>query len=124
VRSIHAYRETITEDPENLAGNNQQIRFVLGQLEYRRGRLENASVEFRLTIALASLAPMETDFYRAWAHVYLARIYRARGERALAKREVEAGLALKSPTLEVPVVWPESSGQETTAAQELKRLAG
>jgi len=123
VRAIHAYREAITEDPENLTGNNQQIRFVLGQLENRRGRLENASVEFRLAIALASLAPMETDFYRAWAHVYLAKIAQKRGDAAGARREAGAGLAMKSPALETLVAWPGSGGRETTAEQELRRLA-
>jgi len=122
VRAIHAYREAITEDPENLAGNNQQIRFVLGQLEYRRGRLENASVEFRLAIALASLAPMETDFYRAWAHVYLAKIALKRGDAAGARREAGAGLAMKSPALETSVAWLDSGRRETTAEQELRRL--
>ena len=74
-------------------------------------------------VALASLAPLETDFYRAWAHVYLAMIAQQRGDAAVARSEAKAGLVLKSPALETPVVWPDSEGRETTAAQELKRLA-
>jgi len=65
---------------------------------------------------------METDFYRAWAHVYLARIARQRGEMANARRVAQAGLAFKTPALETPVLWP-GEARDRSAAEELRRLA-
>ncbi len=117
-----ALTEALAEDPENLTHSGQQIRFVLGQVEFRAGRRTAATASFRLALGLSSLSPVETDFYRAWARVYLARMARQRGEIASAKRHARAGLALKPPALETPVLWP-GEGRERTAAQELRRLA-
>jgi hypothetical protein len=65
---------------------------------------------------------MATDFHRAWARVFRARIALARGDRAAARREIEAGLAMKSPALDSPVAWPDSPDQPTTAASALGAL--
>ena len=117
-----ALAKALTKDPDNVTQNGQQIRFVLGQVEHRRGKRDEAAANFRLAVALTSPAPMETDFYRAWAHVYLARIAMQRSDIATAKRETRAGLALKAPALETPVRWP-GEAWERTAVQELQRLA-
>jgi len=117
-----ALTSALAEDPENLTWNGQQIRFALAQVEYRSGRTNTAAARFREALELSSLSPMETDFYRAWAHVYLARMAKRRGETAFAKRQARAGLALKAPALETPVLWP-GEGRERTAGQELRRLA-
>ena len=114
--------KALAEDPENLASNAQQIRFVLGQIEYHRGRREAAATDFRLATTLVSLAPVETDFYRAWAHVYLGRMAKQRGHLARARSEAKAGLTLKAPALEAPV-WRPDESRETTAGAELRRLA-
>ncbi len=79
--------------------------------------------EFSRALELASLDPMEADFYRAWSRVYRARIEQRRRRPAAARTEAEAGLALKSPALETQVLLDDGSDRVTTAAAELRALA-
>jgi tetratricopeptide (TPR) repeat protein len=115
-------RKALALDPENLAANEQQVRFELGRLRYRMKQYESAFREFARVLTLASLDPMTSDFNRAWARVYRARIEKLRGHRAATRTEAQAGLASKSPALESQVTLPEAPGRATTAAAELRAL--
>ncbi len=115
-------RKALALDPENLAANEQQIRFELGRLRYRMKQYESAFREFGRVLTLASLDPMTSDFNRAWARVYRARIEKLRRHRAATRAEAQAGLASKSPALESQVTLPEAPGRATTAAAELRAL--
>jgi len=115
-------RKALALDPENLAANEQQIRFELGRLRYRMKQYESALQEFARVLTLASLDPMTSHFSRAWARVYRARIEKLRGHRTATRAEAQAGLASKSPALESQVTLPEAPGQATTAAAELRAL--
>jgi tetratricopeptide (TPR) repeat protein len=115
-------RKALALDPENLAANEQQIRFELGRFRYRMKQYESAFREFGRVLTLASLDPMTSDFNRAWARVYRARIEELRGHRAATRAEAQAGLASKSPALESQVTLPEAPGRTTTAAAELRAL--
>jgi hypothetical protein len=112
---------TLELDPEDLAANHQFLHLQVGRLQLRRKEYHAAWQTLNRVLALESLDPMATDLHRAWARVYRARIARARGDRATARREAEAGLAMKCPALETRVAWPLAEN-ETTAAQELQRL--
>ena len=74
-------------------------------------------------LELRALDPTDADFNRAWARVYRARIEKLRGNRAGARAEARAGLALNSPALDTQVTLPEAPGRATTAAAELRALA-
>ena len=115
-------RKALAFDPENLAANEQQIRFELGRLRYRMKQYETAFQEFGRVLTLASLDSMMSDFNRAWARVYRARIEKLRGHGAATRAEAQAGLASKSPALESQVTLPEAPGRATTAAAELRAL--
>jgi tetratricopeptide (TPR) repeat protein len=123
LRSRQSCQQALELDPENLAANHQQIYFELGRLSYRLGLTERAREEFRRALVLRSLAPMSTDFYHAWARVYLARLERRRGHLRASRAEAEAGLALNSPALELRVAWPEQPRRSSTALEELHALA-
>src|SRR5713226_1133871 len=115
-------RKALALNPENLAANEQQIRFELGRLRYRMKQYESALQEFARVLTLASLDPMTSDFNRVWARVYRARIEKLLGHRAALRAEAQAGLASKSPALESQVTLPEAPGRATTAAAELRAL--
>jgi tetratricopeptide (TPR) repeat protein len=122
-RAAEYCRQALALDPENLASNQQQIRFALGRLYDRMNLPERALQEFARVLALDSLDPMESDFNRAWSRVYRARIERRRGRVAAARAEARAGLEMKSPALSTPVAWPEAPGKPSTAAEALQALA-
>jgi hypothetical protein len=117
-----ACEKALALDPENLASNEQQVRFLLGRLRYRQGRLTAAFAEFQRALDLGSLDPIGSDFNRAWSRVYRARIERRRGHLAAARAEAQAGLALRSPALLTPIHWNDAPGP-TTAEAELQRLS-
>ena len=121
-RAAEICQQALAQDPEDLAGNTQRIRFELGRLQYRMKQYTRAKEEFARVLELGSLDPMESDFNRAWAHVYRARIEKLRGRAATARAEARAGLATKSPALDTRVTLPETSGRPTTAAAELRAL--
>ncbi len=122
VRATDACQKALALDQENLARNEQQIRFELGRLYYRMKEYAHASQQFAGVLELGSLDPMGTDFHRAWARVYRARIEKLRGHPAAARAEAQAGLAKRSPALETQVALPEAGGHATTAAAELRAL--
>src|SRR5712692_8749282 len=122
VRATDACQKALALDQENLARNEQQIRFELGRLYYRMKQYAHASQQFAGVLELGSLDPMGTDFHRAWARVYRARIEKLRGHPAAARAEAQAGLAKRSPALETQVALPEAGGRATTAAAELRAL--
>ncbi len=107
-------------DFNNLASNEQLIRFTLGRLSYRRGRLETAFAEFQRALEVSSLDPMESDFYRVWSRVYRAQIERIRGHLAAARAEAEAGLKIDSPALDTVVTWPGSRDLPQSARDALR----
>jgi len=115
--------QALALDPENLAMNEQAIRFEIGRLKYRMKRYERAREEFAQVLTLDSLDPMQSDFNRVWSRAYRARIERRRGHLAAARAEARAGLKIKSPALETRVTLPESPERTTTAAAELQALA-
>ncbi|GEM_PF-1152818 len=121
--AVEICREALALDPHNLAANEQLIHFELGRLHFRRKQHERAMQDFQSVLASASLDPMESDFNRAWARVYRARIEKLRRHPAAARAEAQAGLAMKSPALETQVTLPEAPGRVTTAAAELRALA-
>src|SRR2546425_1272317 len=58
-RAAQICTQALALDPENLASNEQQIRFELGRLLYRGERFTAALPEFERVLALGSLDPME-----------------------------------------------------------------
>jgi tetratricopeptide (TPR) repeat protein len=122
-RAVEAYEKALAADPENLASNEQQIRFALGRLRYGMKQDARAFQEFTRVLALGSLDPMQSDFNRVWSRVYRARIERRRGHLAAARAEAGAGLEIKSPVVETRVTLPESPERTTSAAAELQALA-
>jgi tetratricopeptide (TPR) repeat protein len=122
-RAVESCRRALALDPENLASNEQQIRFALGRLYYRMNLPARALQAFARVLTLGSLDPMESDFYRVWSRVYRARIERRQGHLAATRAEVRAGLETKSPALFTPVAWPETPEKPSTAAEALQALA-
>lgn len=116
------FASAIALDPENLAANHQLYYLQLGRLQFRLQQYDAAAKSLDRALALDSLDPMATDFHRAWARVYRARIALARGDRAAARREANAALAMPSPALETPVAWPDAPGPPATAAGALRAL--
>jgi tetratricopeptide (TPR) repeat protein len=121
-RAIELCKRAIDLDPDDRAANHQQIRFVMGRMLYRAGKLGNAKQELGRVLEQSSLDPMETDFYRAWAHVYRARIAKRRGWVAEAAKEANAGLASKSPAMETKITWPEAPSREMSARAALRAI--
>jgi tetratricopeptide (TPR) repeat protein len=119
---VALFESAIALDAENLAANHQLYYLHLGRLQFRLQQYDAAWKSLDRALALESLDPMATDFHRAWARVYRARIALARGDRAASGRESAAGLAMKSPALETPVAWPDAPGQPSTAADVLRAL--
>ncbi|MBI3664221.1 MAG: hypothetical protein HY234_14380 [Acidobacteria bacterium] len=117
-------RRAIALDPDDVAANQQQIRFVMGRMLYRAGKLAGAKREFGSALERASLEPMDTDFYCAWARVYRARIAQRLGQPAKAAGEAKAGLTSKSPAMETKIAWPEAPSRESSAREALRALAG
>jgi hypothetical protein len=122
-RAIQFARQTLAQDPENLASNEQQTRFLLGQLLDRRGQFAAAFKEFERVLYLGSLDALETDFHHAWAHIYRARILKRRGNLPAARQEARLGLERPSPALDTQVPWSDPPGRLTSAASELRALA-
>ncbi|MBI3671113.1 MAG: hypothetical protein HY237_15200 [Acidobacteria bacterium] len=122
-RALEICQRALALDPENLASNEQQLRFALGRLRYRMKQYAQASKEFEQVLAFGSLDPMASDFNRAWSRVYRARIELRHGHAAAARAEARAGLAMKSPALETRVTWAENRGREISAADELRALS-
>src|SRR3989441_1119189 len=123
-RAAQICTQALALDPENLASNEQQIRFELGRLLYRGERFTAAFPEFERVLALGSLDPMASDLQRAWSRVYRARIESRRGHAAAARAEAQAGLAIKSPPVQTRVSWPDAPARESSAAEELRAMAG
>lgn len=119
---ITLFESAIALDPENLAANHQLCYLQIGRLQFRLQQYIAAAQSLDRALALESLDPMATDFHRAWARVYRARIALARGDRAAARREITAALSLNSPALETPASWPDAHGQPATAAGALRAL--
>jgi tetratricopeptide (TPR) repeat protein len=117
------YEQILAQDAENFAYNEQQFRFQLGRVYYRRKQYSQAMAALERVLEAPSLEPMEAELLRAWARVYRARILRAQGRAAAARAEARAGLTLAAPALDTPVAWPETGGRMSTAREELTRLA-
>ncbi len=123
-RAAQICTQALALDRENLASNEQEIRFELGRLLYRGERFTAAFPEFEKVLPLGSLDSMASDLRRAWSRVYRARIESRRGHVDAARAEAQAGLAIKSPALETRVSWPDAPARESSAAEELRALAG
>jgi len=121
-QAIELCRQAIALDPDDVAAHQQQIRFVMGRMLYRAGKLAEAKREFGSALELASLGAMETDFYRAWAHVYRARIAKRLGQIATAQKEARTALESKSRAMETKIVWPETPRREMTAREALRAI--
>jgi len=119
---IRMFESVIALDPENLAANHQLYYLKIGRLQLRLQQYDAAWKSLDRALALESLNPMATDLHRAWARVFRARAALARGDRAAARREIDAGLALKSPALETPVTWPDTTAQPISADAALRAL--
>ncbi len=122
-RAVEICRKALALDPEDLASNEQQIRFEMGRLYERMSLPAEAMREFSRALARKSLDPMEDDFTRAWSLVFRARIERSQNRLAAARRDAQAGLVTISPALLTPVSWPEAPEKTTTARAELEALA-
>ncbi len=120
--AIGLCRQALALDPSDLAHNQQQIHFELGRLRYRAGELEPAWREFGRALRPSSLDPPASDLYRAWAHVYRARIAQRQGKTTAAHAEARSGLALNSPALDTQVDWAKAPGQFDRARHELEAL--
>ncbi len=121
-RLMGVYESAVSLDPENLAANHQFYYLQIGRLQWRLKDYDAAWKTLDRVLALESLDPMATDLHWAWARVYRARIALARGDKATARREAEAGLAMQCPALETQIAWPEAPEKGTTAADELRAL--
>ena len=119
---IALFKSAIALDGENLAANHQLYYLQIGRLQLRLKQYDAAWESLDRALALESLDAMATDFHRAWARVYRARVALVRGDRTAARREAGTGLALKSPALETPVAWPEAPEKRATAADALRAL--
>jgi len=115
LRALHA-------DPDDTAGNRQMILFQLARLLYRQGKLAQARKEFQAVLEQNSLDTMDTDFYRAWAHVFRARAAKRTGQTTEAVKEAKAGLASGSPAMETKIAWP-GERREQSAREALQVLA-
>jgi tetratricopeptide (TPR) repeat protein len=122
-KALEATQAALDADPENLAANEQQIRFQRGRLLFRLGQITRAKQELARVLELASLDQPGTDFYRAWARVYRARIALRQGNPAAARAEAKAGLAINAPALDTEVSWLEAPTNKASAAAELRALA-
>jgi tetratricopeptide (TPR) repeat protein len=120
--AVEICRQAMARDPDDVAANQQQIRFVMGRMLYRAGKLAEARKVFGGTLERASLEPMGMDFYCAWARVYRARIAQRLRRPAEAAREAKAGLFSKSPAMEKKVAWPEEPGREVSAREALREF--
>jgi hypothetical protein len=121
-KAIEVCRQAIALDPDDVAANQLQIRFVMGRMLYRAGNLTEAKSEFGSALELASLGAMDTDFYRAWAHVYRAQIAKRLGQIATAQKEAQAGLESKSPAMETKIVWAETPSRKISAREALREF--
>jgi hypothetical protein len=121
-RAEELCEQALQTDPENLAGNEQQIRFELGQLLFHMKQLSAAFDELGKVLGLASLDNRLTDAYYAWAHVYRARIAFERKDAATGRAEAQAGLAVDSLALEAEVTQGSRYSGPTTAEKELRRF--
>jgi tetratricopeptide (TPR) repeat protein len=121
-QAIELCRQAIALDPDDVAANQLQIRFVMGRMLYRAGKLAEAKREFGSALELASLGAMGTDFYHAWAQVYRARIAKRLGQIASTRKEARAGLASNSPAMETKIAWPEAPSREMSARQALQEF--
>ncbi len=121
-RAIELCRQAIALDPDDVAANQLQIRFVMGRILFRAGKLAEAKREFGSALELVSLGAMGTDFYHAWAHVYRARIAKRLGQIATAQKEAKADLASKSPAMETKVAWPEAPSRQMSAREALREF--
>jgi tetratricopeptide (TPR) repeat protein len=121
-RAEELCNQTLQADPENLAGNEQEIRFELGLLLFHAKKLAAAFDELGKALRLASLDTRASDAYYAWAHVYRARIAFQRNDAATGRAEAEAGLAVDSPALETEVTQSSRFSGTTTAGKELRRF--
>jgi tetratricopeptide (TPR) repeat protein len=115
-------RQAIQSDPENIAGNAQEIRFELGLLLFHMKRLSDAFDELGKVLELASFDSRLSDGYYAWAHVYRARIAFERKDSATGRAEAEAGLAVDSLVLDAEVTQNSRYSGPTTAGKELRRF--
>jgi tetratricopeptide (TPR) repeat protein len=121
-QAIELCQWALALDPDDVAANQQQIHFAMGRMFYRAKNYADARRELGHVLELASLDTMDTDFYRAWAHVYRARIANRLGKTAEVQQEIKAGLASKSPALETQVAWPEAPGRGLSAREALRSL--
>jgi tetratricopeptide (TPR) repeat protein len=121
-QAIEVCRQALALDPDDVAANQQQIRFVMGRMLYRAGKLAEAKREFGSALEQTSWDTMNTDFYRAWAHVYRARIAKRLGQIATAQKEAKAGLASNSPAMETKIVWAETPSRELSAREALREF--
>jgi len=120
--AIKRCEDALQADPEDLAHNHQQILFQLGRLYLRRGLTDRAKQYFARVLERVSMDGATTDFYRAWARVYRARLANQQLNAKTARAEAEAGLAMKSPALDTVVSWPESALKKSSARSELGKF--
>lgn len=121
-KAIEQCQSALAADPDDVTANQQQIRFVMGRMFYRAGKFADARREFASALQTVSLETMDTDFYRAWAHVYRARIAKRLGQIATAQKEARAGLASKSPAMETKIAWTEAPRRELSAREALQEF--
>lgn len=119
---VNAYQSAADIDSENLAANHQLYALQIGRLQLRLKEYDAAWKTLDRALALESLDPMATDLHRAWARVFRASIALVRGDKAAARQEAEAGLAMKCPALDTKIAWPDAPEKETTAAEALRAI--
>ena len=122
-RALVLCRQALALDPEDVALNQQRIRFTIARLEYRQGAFAGAAGDFQAAQDGHSIDPVDTNFYRAWCRVYLARDAKRRGDTASARAEARAGLSLLAPALDARVDWSGSRSGEISAREALLELS-
>lgn len=122
-RALEHCRQALALDPDDVALNQQRIRFTAARLEYRQGAFAGAAREFRAAHDGHSIDPVDTNFYRAWCRVYLARDAKRLGNIDAARAEASAGLALLAAALDARVDWGGSRSGEISAREALLELS-
>jgi len=120
-QAIELCGKALEADPENFALNQQQTFLMRGRLHYRADDSEKALADLERALRLPSMDRQVTHFYRAWAHVYRARIFSRQGDATQARAEAQAGLEIRAAALDTEITWPET-GKRSTARAELAKF--
>ncbi len=120
--AVQLYSKALAADPDGIAGNDQFLHFLLGQISFRIKQYDTAFQEMTRVLETAALDARATDACNVWAHVYRARIDWVRGDGNAGRAEAKAALEQGSPALGTEVMMGDQFRGRTTAERELRLL--